>query len=162
MSIEGKETDYLKASLGENTGQTHIENNVLQEPPPAYRIDPTEEKMDCFDIFIFTGYSIFWVFINLCPIIAQIKLIYTLCHYDKYYRSPDPFQNKLNVTARYLNTYLVGHLVWNYFKFVGDNFSSETKWKKYLARSMCGFIIVDGYVFLFKYFFHISRDCFKV
>lgn len=153
------ETDHLEPNNPNKHGSffdPELGNHIPPIPPPEYRADVVSEKMDCLDVVIFVGYSIFWLFINLCPIIAQIKLIYTLCYYDKYYNGPDSFQNKLNVVARYFNTYFIGHLIWDYFKFMFTNFSSEVKWKKYLARTMCGYIILDIYIYLFKHLYRLT------
>jgi hypothetical protein len=122
----------------------------------ALTVPPVTEKMDACDVLIFFFYGIFWLFINLCPVVAQIKLIYTLCHYKKYYKGPDTFQNKLNKFATYFNTYFVGRLLWDYCKFVHDNFFSDVKWRKYLARTMCGYIIIDRYIAMVKWSYRLA------
>ena len=103
-------------------------------------------SFSCSDFIFAFFYLIYFIVVNLFPVIAQIKALYYLCNYDKYLNNPNAFKRKENHIALILNGYIVGYLIVYLFyhlcKFVGRNFDNqESFFKRHLAQTIAGLII---------------------
>jgi hypothetical protein len=105
-----------------------------------------KKPLTCCDIILTVLYCIFYLFINLCPIIAQINAIHTLCNKDQYLDNPNIFERKRAHFSLMLNgyiiIYLIVYLLYHLISWVVNNWLSENWWKRNIAQTIGGIIVL--------------------
>lgn len=62
------------------------------------------------NVILVVLYTLGWLFVNLCPGIAQIRALYILCHHSEYLGNSNDFDRQMAHVSLIMCTYIVGYL----------------------------------------------------
>jgi hypothetical protein len=118
----------------------------IEGSPTSQQANKDEQSLSCCDFLLALLYGLFFLAINLCPIIGQINAIHTLCNYEKYLGAPGVFERRKAHFQLMLNGYFVIYFVVYLFyyliKFVIDNIDNQQSWwKRHTAQTIAGLIV---------------------
>lgn len=92
-------------------------------------MESRDRTPNCCEVVGLILYSIFRLFLILCPVVAQIRCIYILCKPEDYLNAPDQCTRATSHIELFVGTYAVGYIViyglYLFGKFLGDNWSNE-------------------------------------
>ncbi len=83
---------------------------------------------NCCDWLLVGLYSLGLLVINLCPVIAQLKALYTLCHPEKYLQHPDQSQRYKTHLWLFCNGYGVLYLAIYGLYYIGKGWIQLYDW----------------------------------
>jgi hypothetical protein len=106
-----------------------------------------KQSITCIDTILLLIYGCFVFLLNICPVVAQVKAVYTVINYKKYLMNADDTVNRKSKLCLLLNGYIVGYIIfytlYRFYIFEATYFNNkESYWKRHFAQTIGGLIIL--------------------
>ena len=117
---------------------------TIDPETPEYRPNVEDTELNCCGGIIFLFVMIWNVIKNICPFYGQYLFFKRVCFTKNYLDDNDSFNVMINHIQLILNGWIVLYLIYMYCRFIDRNFNdNDNRCKKYFARLICGYIIID-------------------